>query len=498
MHTADSLIAFNSTDNRAAAIYKRIAESYSPGNRQEKAQASIDAYLKLWEIYMMGYSDVKSSLNCLNAAKDIASSANITDSRIELNYGLTYESMAFHTNEDELFQKAYKHIENSIHQAILLKQFKTLDTAFRNLFGLAYTMDVPIKNLKYWKEYTVLPENLIDINSRNYNLHLYNGMINLQLGNYDQAAGQFIQQIQETDTSRHRLLINSYMYLANAYVYDNRLDKAIEAMKGAEKIAEQDNSLDTKAAVNMTLHTYHNAAGNPKDAEHYYIKYSHVRDSLLAYSQIMGLKENEFSENMRRINMEINALKYQKKIRGIYLICALILTISAIAAVLIVKNKNKKLRTLNNILYQKNIEILKAEERAKEERRKYQSRSLSEESKDEIMDSLRNVLENDPIIFSSGFSLKDLAEKVKMRPEYISQAINEKTGSGFNEMINTYRIHEACRRITDTTSYGNYTLSAIAESVGIKSPTTFGKFFKSVTGMTPSEFRKRTASDSAV
>ena len=42
----------------------------------------------------------------------------------------------------------------------------------------------------------------------------------------------------------------------------------------------------------------------------------------------------------------------------------------------------------------------------------------------------------------------------------------------------------------DTNRYGNYTIKAIAESVGYKSPTNFISAFKNITGITPSVYQK--------
>jgi AraC-like DNA-binding protein len=72
----------------------------------------------------------------------------------------------------------------------------------------------------------------------------------------------------------------------------------------------------------------------------------------------------------------------------------------------------------------------------------------------------------------------------------VSQVINEQMGKNFNALLNEYRIQEACRRFNDIANYGNYTIEAIGNSVGYNSRSTFITQFKSVTGLTPSEFQK--------
>lgn len=65
----------------------------------------------------------------------------------------------------------------------------------------------------------------------------------------------------------------------------------------------------------------------------------------------------------------------------------------------------------------------------------------------------------------------------------------------FNTLVNEYRIREACRRIADHENYGHLNLEGLSASVGFKSRTTFFNAFKSVTGLTPSEYLKRAKSE---
>ena len=59
-----------------------------------------------------------------------------------------------------------------------------------------------------------------------------------------------------------------------------------------------------------------------------------------------------------------------------------------------------------------------------------------------------------------------------------------------NQLDNTSRIKEVRKRLMDTENYSNYTIKAIAESVGYKSHANFVLIFKKYTGITPSMFQK--------
>ena len=88
------------------------------------------------------------------------------------------------------------------------------------------------------------------------------------------------------------------------------------------------------------------------------------------------------------------------------------------------------------------------------------------------------------------FTLQSLAEHVGSNTSYVSQTINEHFGISFTNLLNQYRVREACRRMGDQAAYGNLTIDAISESVGFKTRITFTKAFRQHVGMLPSEYLK--------
>jgi AraC-like DNA-binding protein len=121
-------------------------------------------------------------------------------------------------------------------------------------------------------------------------------------------------------------------------------------------------------------------------------------------------------------------------------------------------------------------------------RHKYQSSSLAEDNKTMLNNSIMKVFESDEI-FSTEFNMQKLAALVSSNYNNVSQVVNEQFGKNFNQLLNEYRIAEACRRLNDIEHYGKHTIEAIGESVGYGSRSTFITQFKLLTGMTPSDFQ---------
>jgi AraC-like DNA-binding protein len=89
-------------------------------------------------------------------------------------------------------------------------------------------------------------------------------------------------------------------------------------------------------------------------------------------------------------------------------------------------------------------------------------------------------------------TLEQLAGQLRMRPKLLSQAINEGAGQNFFEFVNTYRIGEARRLLTNPVDKKITVLEVLYE-VGFNSKSSFNTVFKKQTGYTPSEFKKRNA-----
>lgn len=121
---------------------------------------------------------------------------------------------------------------------------------------------------------------------------------------------------------------------------------------------------------------------------------------------------------------------------------------------------------------------------------KYHTSNLNEENRQRIVDALVRVMDKEKAFCSPDFSLGRLAELIGTNQAYLSQVINECHGKSFTEYVNEYRIKEVCNRLLDTAGYGNYTIEAIAESVGFGSRSTFSRTFRKITGIPPSVYQK--------
>jgi AraC-like DNA-binding protein len=122
--------------------------------------------------------------------------------------------------------------------------------------------------------------------------------------------------------------------------------------------------------------------------------------------------------------------------------------------------------------------------------RKYERSTLTPERAEESLRRLVQVMESEKLYADGGLTLQKLAARLALTPQHLSQLINERLGQSFPDFVNSYRVAEARRKLTDP-ACRHYSILAVAEEVGFNSKSTFNAAFKKHTGLTPSEFREQ-------
>ena len=87
--------------------------------------------------------------------------------------------------------------------------------------------------------------------------------------------------------------------------------------------------------------------------------------------------------------------------------------------------------------------------------------------------------------YNEDISVKSVSECVHLNPEYFTRLFKKETGMNIKDFITDCRISMA----KDLLQHSNLTVSMIASEVGYSSFPHFTSVFRSVTGMTPSQFR---------
>lgn len=127
------------------------------------------------------------------------------------------------------------------------------------------------------------------------------------------------------------------------------------------------------------------------------------------------------------------------------------------------------------------------EEAGEIEKEKYSKSGLTKELSDKLYGSLSALMHKDALYRQNDLSIDDLADKLDVHPNYLSQVINEREKKNFYDFVNQYRIEE-CKKLMSDPKNRHLTLLALAFECGFNSKSSFNRYFKKATGQTPSEY----------
>ncbi len=125
-----------------------------------------------------------------------------------------------------------------------------------------------------------------------------------------------------------------------------------------------------------------------------------------------------------------------------------------------------------------------------DEKSKYKDSKLTKVDSHIYLKKLRKIVETDKLYLDPNLKLENLSSRLGISRKVLSQLINEVLEENFKSFINTYRINEAKKKLTDPAEK-DFVLLKIIYETGFNSKSVFNTAFKKHTGLTPSEYRKK-------
>lgn len=338
-----------------------------------------------------------------------------------------------------------------------------------------------------------------------------------------------------------------YTLIAREYGFANMPDSAMRYLDKAQNIAAVNGFKELLAATYGEKSILLAETGREKEAESYRIMRLELNDSLFNPRELGKIRDIQMSYQTDAFEKKLEVMKVKEHMwKIIFIICAAALLVVSGILVLLYR-KNKAIRDKNLYLFSRKTRDIIGKQplpadfhvapvddtssatvstdkdvqipdsptlpeadtthitanagkdtdrdtdtisETDENRRKYTSSSLSDETRREILERIKRVFENESLFCQENFSLQTLAQLCDTNQRYASQIINENMGMNFASLLNEKRVNVACSRLMDVEKYGNLTIEAIISDLGFKSRSTFSKTFKRLTGLTPGEFQR--------
>ena len=124
------------------------------------------------------------------------------------------------------------------------------------------------------------------------------------------------------------------------------------------------------------------------------------------------------------------------------------------------------------------------------EKPKYERSALDAEMSAALLEELQTLMLEERPYLDAKLTLAQLAEQLGISTNYLSQIINQQTGSNFFDYINSYRV-EAAKQILADPAKARLSVLAIAMDAGFNSKSAFYSAFNQHAHMTPSQFRQK-------
>jgi AraC-like DNA-binding protein len=124
------------------------------------------------------------------------------------------------------------------------------------------------------------------------------------------------------------------------------------------------------------------------------------------------------------------------------------------------------------------------------EKASYSKSGLTAEKIKSLADQLTAHMEIEKPFLNEELNLPLLAEKSEIPQSHISQVINQHFQMHFYDFVNQYRVEEA-KKMLSSPEFDHLSVLGIAFECGFKSKSSFNRYFKKYTGVSPSEFKKK-------
>ena len=410
-----------------------------------------------------------------------------------------------------LFYNDYANAKRYLHQAfdISLQQndWLSLANTFHNIMFLNWRTDSVEQSAEPIQRY--LTADSIPHDSLYYlSKGIADGMTALMQHRYAEAADIFRYSADSLLTADMNRSNNSLLYTAGAYMSMRDYRQALHYLQLTEKDTRSSGAMYMLMLVQQMMVDCYTNMGDTAAAREMKYQYMELKDSINTADEMGKIKNIEFFHEVDRYEQQVVKLSEEKNTRSLLAVVSLVALVVVLAVLFYVVSQRRQLKQSNKDLFRMNEELLLQAEQARRQRQmederlrmrdavatqggqELKERSSTQVDQQEIMEQIYRQLDNVDFISQQDLTVERLADAVGQHEKTVSAVINATIGKNFNTLLNEYRIHEACKRLTDFDHYGQMTNETIAEGLGYKSRSHFIRTFKKITGLTPSQYQK--------
>ena len=109
---------------------------------------------------------------------------------------------------------------------------------------------------------------------------------------------------------------------------------------------------------------------------------------------------------------------------------------------------------------------------------------------DSAIEKVQLGMEVKKYFLKQNLNIEEFSKRIDLPVKDVSAVINKHYGTNFFEFMNSYRVEEAKRLLSDP-AHADMTVMDVLLQAGFNSKSAFHRFFNRLVGMSPTEYRKR-------
>ncbi len=320
---------------------------------------------------------------------------------------------------------------------------------------------------------------------------LYANILNAK-GNYRAAERAYNMALEHINTEMLTVLAYTYLSYGKFLIEQDRPHTAIEMLKIALSHVNKKNGNVYLYQIYYSISEAYQDIGDNINSLDYYRKYHQEYAEMFGEEKERQLKELTLAHQSILHKAEIK--EYERRVLILILLAVVVLSFSVVVAIMY-RNRNRlytKIAKHYKVSIDREAKLLIANQEQEQIIENYQQKenhtksTLSIGANEKLFLALEDLMKTEKIFKDQELSQEQLAKKLETNRTYLSQVINENTSKNFLQYVNSYRIEEALRLLSDTAN--DYLLKTVCYDSGFASRTTFYRLFKESVGMSPTKY----------
>lgn len=487
----------------AQMCFSKVLNSYHKGLTEEQMYHCALAAVNLSSLYFHYVGDYKSAYEALLKASEISENINrpLIAAQIAMNFANIYAIFSQQVESPEFNELSIDEYHKAFRLASENESWLQTIVTFCNFTSEVQKPGYVRQFTDEIKKFGTLPISP-DNPDFSYAKIRYKSTLALLEGDTISAISYLKTQLGSSYDTPNRIIYTHQDLRSISYLYyqTHRLDSALYYTAELLKLGNKENNLEAVSDAYCLMERIYRQKGDLDAARMMHAKFLVSQDSILNFQNLGTIDNLKFIYDLAAERQKASILlaeSYrQKKLRELVIFFSGLLLAITIPLLIIIANRHRRLQASYQDLYNQRQQIIEQEDRNRKLRKEHFEAGTIDESDESGVgrnpDALMvlSILDKSEEVFESDFSLERLSELTNIRPRTLSMIFNEQLHTTFRDLINQYRVREACKKLSDIANYGQYTIEAISKSVGYKSRTSLITAFKKETGLTPSEYQR--------